>query len=68
MNDISSKNDDWIEVTAELVHETPKAFLICEGDENIWIPKSQIMDGWKISSGLITFDIPEWLARAKEMI
>lgn len=64
---------DLVDVTAELRHETDKAYLIYDGrEENFegekrelrtWIPKSKVgYDGDK------TFTMPYWLALEKGFI
>ena len=66
---------DLIDITAELRHETDKAYLIYDGRSEIkkgdtlstelrtWIPKSKVeYDGDK------TFTMPEWLALEKGFI
>lgn len=49
----------------EHVHETDKACLFAIGDEEVWIPKSQIQD-WFPSDNV--FSIPEWLAIEKGLV
>jgi hypothetical protein len=60
---------ELIDITAQLRHETDKAYLIYDGrstkDKEIttWVPKSQVeYDGDK------TFTMPEWLALEKGFI
>lgn len=51
------------DIAAELRHETERAYLIFDGDQEIWLPKSQAernTDG--------TFTLPEWLAKEKGLI
>lgn len=55
--------DDLIEIAADVLHETEKAWLISDGGEAVWVPKSQVED-----NGDGTFTMPEWLARAKGFI
>jgi hypothetical protein len=54
---------DLIEIAAELRHATSLAFLIFDGDQQVWLPKSQVED-----NGDGTFTMPEWLARDKGLI
>lgn len=51
------------DIAAELRHETERAYLIFDGAQAVWLPKSQAernTDG--------TFTPPEWLAREKGLI
>ena len=53
-----------VDIAAELRHETLKAYLIFDGDQEVWVPKSLVEhnedDG--------TFIMPEWLAKKLELI
>ncbi len=56
-----------------LVHQTPKAVLVNNGEEDMWIPKSQVLDkdlDWDAyeKGDEIEFIIPEWLAEEKGLI
>jgi hypothetical protein len=58
-------------LTLELVYETPKAYLVindlcltCEDDT--WLPKSQCRL-IHLDKSLITLEIPEWLAKKKNL-
>lgn len=57
--------------TCEVRHETAAAYLLFEGSQEVWIPKSQ-MEGEEMSFDgnleYVTFGIPEWLALEKGMI
>ncbi len=72
---MSEYKSDLIDITAELRHETDKAYLIFDGrteikkgdtvpsEVRVWIPKSKVeYDGNK------TFTMPEWLALEKGFI
>jgi len=52
-----------IDLALLLKHETSKAFLVTDGDRDVWLPKSQVE---KNDDG--TFTMPEWLAQDKELI
>jgi gentisate 1,2-dioxygenase len=52
-----------VEIIAELIHETEQAYLIDDGDREVWIPKSQVE-----YQEADLFMIPEWLAIEKELI
>jgi len=57
--------DEDIEVEAELVHETDKAWLVNIGSSNkIWVPKS-VAQYDRDSKCLI---LPEWQANARGLI
>ena len=58
-----------IEITVDFVRETDKAILINDGDQEVWLPKSQIdyiIDEFKRIVYLV--DLPEWLATAKGLV
>jgi hypothetical protein len=53
-----SYSSEIVEVTADLKHETEKAYLlIFDGAHEVWVPKSQVED-----HGDGTFTMPRWLA------
>jgi hypothetical protein len=52
-----------VDIAAELRHETLKAWLIYDGDQEMWVPKSLVENN---SDG--TFTMPEWLAKKIELI
>lgn len=58
------KNHDFIEIAEVLRHETQQAYLLFEGDKEVWIPKSlcrwdgaekvmQMPEGLALDKGLI---------------
>ena len=51
------KPDHEAEVTAELKRETDGAYLISDGDNEVWVAKS--LCEW---DGRQTFTMPEWKA------
>jgi len=57
-----------VEFYAEIKFETQAAYLVSDGSEEFWIPKSQIVEKEKISGHDYKFEIPEWLARDKGVI
>jgi hypothetical protein len=59
----TSANDELCDVTAELRHETEKAYLIHDGKREVWVPKSQVENN---DDG--TFTMPVWLATDKELV
>lgn len=57
---------DTVEVTADFVKETEKAVLVDDGDNKIWLPKSQI--DYAINDNTIALVLPEWLAVDKGFV
>jgi hypothetical protein len=52
-----------VDIMADLKHETDKAFLVNDGDQDVWLPKQYVennQDG--------TFTMPEWLAIDKGLV
>jgi hypothetical protein len=56
-------NSRLVEIAAEIVHETDKAYLLSDGVRKAWVPKSVAQD-----NGDGTFTMPERLAQEKEFI
>ena len=72
-----AQNNDTIDVTLFLVHETERAYLVTEDDPFggvsaqqawMWIPKSQCERGEKRGAALYEFTMPEWLAIEKGFV
>ena len=59
-----TKNHDIIEIAGELRHETDKAYLLFDGDKEVWIAKG--LGEWDEHSK--TMQMPEWLALDKGLI
>ncbi len=62
-----------IDLALELRHETPAAYLVHDGDRQVWLPKSMVEKEEICSSAhprqtMFTFTMPEWLATEKELI
>ena len=57
-----------IEITLEVHHETDEAYLVSDGGEREWIPKSQVKVFAEIGENLIEVEMPEWLAKEKGFI
>lgn len=55
-----SRDVKLFDFAAELKHETDKAFLVNDGDDDYWLPKQ-----FTENNGDGTFTIPEWLAIEK---
>lgn len=54
-----------MQITMELVliHENDRAYLVGDGEREIWLPKSQVAH-----DGGDEFTMPEWLAIEKELV
>jgi hypothetical protein len=59
----SNFRSDLIEVALEVRHETARAWLVSDGGEPVWLPKSQCENN---DDG--TFTMPEWLATEKGFV
>lgn len=57
-----------VEIACEIKRETEKAFLIFDGKEEVWLPKSQITDQCESGGQIVSVFIPEWLAMEKGLI
>jgi hypothetical protein len=55
-----------IDIAAELRHETPRAYLIWDGANQVWLAKS--MTEMHKEGRTTIFTIPEWLATEKGLI
>jgi len=53
---------------ATIKYETDAAYLLSDGVNEFWVPKSQILGKEVIKDSDYEFVIPEWLAIAKEII
>lgn len=58
-----SRSDRLTDVAVEIKHETQAAWLVHDGDQDVWLPKSQCED-----NGDGTFTLPEWLAIEKGLV
>ena len=56
-----------IEFYFEIEHETEKAYLVSDGENKIWLPKSQVEVIKELKEGA-EFEIPEWLAKDKGLV
>lgn len=57
-----------VEIAVEIRHETDLAYLIFDGQQEVWIPKSQVSDYCEDKGKIISIFIPEWLAEDKGLI
>ena len=60
---VQNMNDEIVEIVGEFVAETDMAILLDDGDNEVWLPKSQIdYDADANVGATIDVTIPEWLA------
>jgi len=64
-----SRNDP-VEFCGEIKHETDFAYLVYDGANEVWIPKSQVQECRQLSGKSNDYEliIPEWLAKNKGII
>lgn len=53
-----------VDITGEIVGETEKAYRFSDGENVVWLPKSQCE--WDERESVMT--MPEWLAIDKELV
>lgn len=58
------RNHEIIEIACQVKHETEKAFLVFDGDKDVWLPKTQCE--WDGRDKVM--QMPEWLAMEKGLI
>jgi len=56
-----------IEFYGEIKKETERAYLVFDGANEIWLPKSQL-EKKRVKGNDCKFTIPEWLAKEKGII
>jgi hypothetical protein len=61
-------NREQFTFCAEIKWETENAYLLTDGVNEFWIPKSQVTEKEHISGSDYEITIPEWLAIDKEII
>ena len=61
---------DPVEFCGEIKHETDYAYLVFDGANEVWIPKSQVQECRQLNPRCNDFEfiIPEWLAIEKGII
>ena len=60
---------DLVDIAVQIKHETRAAYLVNDGVQDTWVPKSQCeiaVDRFNPSMGILT--LPQWLAQEKELI
>lgn len=60
---MTTGRSDLVDVAIELRHETDRAYLVFDGDKEVWLPKSLAELN---TDGTVT--IPEWLAHREGLI
>lgn len=53
---------------ATMKWETDAAYLLSDGVDEFWVPKSQVLDKEHIRDSDYEFVVPEWLAIEKEIV
>lgn len=55
-------DEEMVEIAGTIIHETARAWLVSDGAQQFWLPKSRVeYDG-------STFSVPEWLAEEKGLL
>ncbi len=55
---------DLVDISGEIRGETAKAYRFWDGDQSVWLPKSQCQ--WDEREQTMT--MPVWLAKEKELV
>jgi hypothetical protein len=55
---------DLVNIPGEIRGETEKAYRFWDGDQSVWLPKSQCQ--WDEDREIMT--MPTWLAKEKELV
>jgi hypothetical protein len=65
---VTDRDAKLCDVAVQLKHETPKAYLVNDGANDVWLPKSMVEldDSGGDDNAIVT--MPEWLARDKGLI
>ncbi len=56
-----------VTIAVELKHETEKAYLLSDGEREVWIPKAQCQLE-EVGENLWDLELEERLAKSKELI
>ena len=57
-----------VEIAVEIHAKTDKAYLIYDGNKEVWIPKSQVNDYCEENGEITSIFVSEWLALDKGLI
>ena len=60
---MSARRNELVDIAGEIKVETEKAIQFYDGDQTVWLPRSQIEIN---DDGTVT--MPEWLARDKGLV
>ena len=61
--------DETVEIDVEILAKTDMAIFVSDGDNEVWLPLSQIIDPEEFEIGqTVTIEVPEWLGISKELI
>jgi len=60
--------DETYEFCCDIVRETSDAYLVSDGENEYWIPRSQVKSENQIGNNEYELIIPEWLANEKGII
>ena len=62
-------SNQTVEITAEVIKETDKSFVLSDGDTKEWFPKSELDHSPNPQIGdTVCFEMPEWLAIEKGFV
>lgn len=57
------------ELTLEILGESERAWKVTDGDVVTWLPKSQLIEPPQdLRNGTFLFQLPEWLAKERDLI
>jgi hypothetical protein len=59
----------WIEICCEIKRITDKAVCINDGDDDVWLPLSQVEFDGDVSEGdTMTIEVKEWIAEREGLV
>lgn len=61
---MSAGRSNIVDIAGELRHQTDDAYLVFDGKQKVWLPKSLV----EHDEAEGTFAMPEWLATEKGLI
>ena len=64
-----SYENETVDLTLTILHETPSAVFVSDGDNECWLAKSQIniLDDYEVGDD-VEIVVPEWMALANDLI
>lgn len=57
-----------VEVEVDIVGRSGLAYLVSDGDREVWLPRSLCRFDMDTANNTATVTLPEWLAKDKELI